>query len=45
METFKSEDEGNLVEYDLTRKVITDDNFDPEAQVIMIGREFKQPPH
>ena len=43
METFKFEnDESNLVEYDVTRKVR---QFDPEDQVIQIGREFKQPPY
>ena len=45
METFKSENEGNFVEYDATRTVTTREKFDPEAQVIQIGREFKQPPY
>jgi hypothetical protein len=33
METFESPNEGSLVRYDAT-KVITDVEFDPEAQVI-----------
>lgn len=43
METFESPNEGSLVEYDATGKVVTDDKFDPEAQVI--SQDFKKPPY
>jgi len=46
METFESPspNEGSLVEYDATGKVVTsDDKFDPEAQII--SQEFKRPPY
>lgn len=43
METFESPNEGSLVEYDATGKIISDDKFDPEAQVI--SQEFKRPPY
>ena len=42
METFESPNE-DLVEYDATGKVITDEKFDPEAQ--NISEEFKRPPY
>ena len=34
-------DKGSFVEYDATGKVVTDDNFDPEAQAI--SQDFKRP--
>jgi hypothetical protein len=46
METFESPspNEGSLVEYDATGRVITSDHkFDPEAQII--SEEFKRPPY
>ena len=43
MEIFKSGNEGNCVEYDVNRTVNRDEKFDPEAQVIQVGRDFKQP--
>jgi len=41
METFESPVEGSLAEYDVAGKVVTDDKFDPEAQVV--SQDFKQP--
>ena len=39
METYKSENEGSLTEYDVTRKATTGENFDPEAQVVQVRQE------
>ena len=39
METYKSENEGSLAEYDVTRKATTGENFDPEAQVVQVRQE------
>jgi hypothetical protein len=43
METFAESplEKSSFVEYDATGKVATDENFDPEAQII--SQDFKRP--